>query len=1067
MSHHLQHISVRVGLSEYGDALIYGTKEAYGLVPAMYLKQLLFAWHEPSFYGTELQTEQTPEVELIVLPAEQVIPFFAEAELLHHVRWSWEDEAATLRQLAPALLACLNEKKYLPSLAAYRRGRLQWKWDAEQLLRTVPRAQRQALQSTLKHDVSPELLAGLQAAFSAAVSEQYYNSEAENADLRREFPALFDRNNSTAGLDESTWLVTIGWKSDMAPFRPALQLLEPEDTNSGWRLRLVLQDKQDETHLVPVQLRLDGSAHGDWPTGWEAPIGDRSTNWREQLRAVLPIQQFGTDDDMIGRSLNNEQAWRFLSQYSNRLLQAGWLVLLPAWWETARRKRPKLKAKISEDEEKRTGKSFFGLDALIDFDWRVAIGETELSEDEFLELAEKHERLALFRGQWIVLDPELLEQIRRAMSGIDRRRGLSFQDVLQLHLMRQGKAAESEEEEQDEELLEMQRIEIEVELNAQLEELIRQISQQNELPLIPIPAGLQAQLRPYQQEGFSWLSFLRRFGLGACLADDMGLGKTIQLITYLLHIREDAARVAQMELSDAIHAVHVNSIDVNTVDVNAVHVNAMDTTSTTKRPSKTAPSHSHAEDESEQTGNARSISGAEAEAGDAHSISTMLQAADTPTSLVICPTSVLGNWQKEIARFAPSLRVALHYGSKRSSGDDFQQLVEQHDVILTSYATASLDQELLQTVTWATVCLDEAQNIKNAQTRQSQTVRSLHALHRVALTGTPIENRLAELWSIYDFITPGYLGGMKGFQDRFATPIEKEQDEERTLELQRMVKPFMLRRTKKDPNIQLNLPEKNEMKTYLNLTPEQGAMYDQAVNQLMQQVNQLQGMKRKGAILSALTQLKLLCDHPDLVHMPQTLEEGQEPEEISMENDALINRSAKLERLLEMVRELREEGEKCLIFTQYIGMGQMMQRILSEELNEPVLYLNGSTSKTARDRMIEQFQAPGEPNIFILSLKAGGVGLNLTAASHVFHVDRWWNPAVENQATDRAYRMGQQRNVQVHKFISLGTLEERIDEMLESKQQLSNNIIATSEGWITELSNDELQSLFSLRREFS
>lgn len=1029
MSHHLQHISVRVGLSEYGDALIYGTKEAYGLVPAMYLKQLLFAWHEPSFYGTELQIEQTPEVELIVLPAEQVIPFFAEAELLHHVRWSWEEEAATLRLLAPALLACLNDKKYLPSLAAYRRGRLQWKWDAEQLLRAVPRAQRQALQSALKNDVTPEMLAGLQAAFSASVSERYYNSEAENADLRREFPALFDRNNSTAGLDESTWLITIGWKSDTAPFRPALQLLEPEDTNSGWRLRLVLQDKQDETHLVPVQLRLDGLARGDWPTGWEAPVQDRSANWREQLRAVLPIQQFGTDDDMIGRSLSNEQAWRFLSQYSNRLLQAGWLVLLPAWWETARRKRPKLKAKLSEDEDKRTGKSFFGLDALIDFDWRVAIGETELTEDEFLELAEKQERLALFRGQWIVLDPELLEQIRRAMSGIDRRRGLSFQDVLQLHLMRQGKSAGAEEAEaEDEELLEMQRIEIEVELNAQLDELIRQISQQNELPLIPIPDGLQAQLRPYQQEGFSWLSFLRRFGLGACLADDMGLGKTIQLITYLLHIREDAARMTQMEITHA------------------------ETIAARQAEAQSDPSVMSDDDRSS-----------------AQQYGKDIEDQYTPTFLVVCPTSVLGNWQKEIARFAPSLRVALHYGSKRTSGDDFQRLVEQHDVILTSYATASLDQELLQTITWATVCLDEAQNIKNAQTRQSQTVRSLHALHRVALTGTPIENRLAELWSIYDFITPGYLGGMKGFQDRFATPIEKEQDEERTLELQRMVKPFMLRRTKKDPNIQLNLPEKNEMKTYLNLTPEQGAMYDQAVNQLMQQVNQLQGMKRKGAILSALTQLKLICDHPDLVHMPQTLEEGQyqEPEELSMENDALINRSAKLERLLEMVRELREEGEKCLIFTQYIGMGQMIQRILSEELNEPVLYLNGSTSKTARDRMIEQFQAPGEPNIFILSLKAGGVGLNLTAASHVFHVDRWWNPAVENQATDRAYRMGQQRNVQVHKFISLGTLEERIDEMLESKQQLSNNIIATSEGWITELSNDELQSLFSLRREFS
>lgn len=1034
MSHHLQHIQIRVGMSEYGDALIYGTKESYGFVPALYLKHLLFAWHKPSFYGTQLQMEQTPEVELIVLPAEQVIPFFAEAPLLHHVQWDWEGDADALRQLAPALLNCLNDKKYLPSLGAYRRGKLQWKWDPEYLLKSVSRTKRQELQRLLQTGVEPELLEGLQASFSANVSEMYYNTEAEAADLRREYPQLFDRNNSTAGMDENSWLVSIGWKSDSAPFRPALQLVEPEEDNNGWQLRLILQDKTDETHLVPVRLSMNGQADGDWPTAWQQHVLDRSAGWREQLRAVLPIHQFGTEHDMIGRSLNNEQAWRFLSQYSNRLLQSGWLVLLPAWWEAARRKRPKLKAKVSEEEEKRTGKSFFGLDALIDFDWRIAIGETELTEDEFLELAEKQERLALFRGQWIVLDPELLEQIRRAMQGIDRRRGLSFQDVLQLHLMRRSKQSGEEEDVVDAEEEEFQRIEIEVELNEHLNGLISQISQQNDMPLIPVPAGLHAQLRPYQQEGFSWLSFLRRFGLGACLADDMGLGKTIQLITYLLHIKEDAETEAER-----LHQIVLQSMEQNDAQqLQHTQLAAAFSTSISEQIQPTA---------------------------EQDSALLVSPSVSSPTSLVVCPTSVLGNWQKEISRFAPSLRVALHYGSKRLSGDAFQQLVDDHDVILTSFATASLDQELLQTVTWATICLDEAQNIKNAQTRQSQTVRSLHALHRVAMTGTPIENRLAELWSIYDFITPGYLGSMKGFQDRFATAIEKEHDEERTQNLQQLVKPFMLRRTKKDPNIQLNLPEKNEMKTYINLTPEQGVMYDQAVNQLMQQMNQLQGMKRKGAILSALTQLKQICDHPALVHTVSPQEEGEE-EETDWSIDALISRSAKLERLVEMVRELRAEGEKCLIFTQYIGMGQIIQKVLSEDMNESVLYLNGSTSKTARDRMIEQFQSPGEPNIFILSLKAGGVGLNLTAANHVFHVDRWWNPAVENQATDRAYRMGQQRDVQVHKFISLGTLEERIDEMLESKQQLSNNIISTSEGWITELSNDELQSLFSLRREW-
>ncbi|ANF95254.1 DEAD/DEAH box helicase [Paenibacillus bovis] len=1055
MSHYLQNITIQAGISEYGDALIYGSKEAYGFVPAMYLKHLLFAWHEPSFYGTELEVEQTPEVELIILPAEQVISFFADQKLLHHVNWKWEGEAAQLHLLAPYLLSSLDNKKYMPSLNAYRRGKLQWKWDTEEVLKAAGRKRQKAEVQTILKEADSDFLQGLQAAYSAAVSERYYNDEAEAADLRREYPQLFDRNNSTAGLDENTWLVSIGWKSDMAPFRPALQLLEPEDTNSGWRLRLVLQDKADETHLVPVRLEMSGYAEGDWPDGWEHHVRDRSAGWREQLRAVLPVTQFATEQDMIGRTLNNEQAWRFLSQYSNRLLQSGWLVLLPAWWEAARRKRPKLKAKVSEEEEKRTGKSFFGLDALIDFDWRVSIGETELTEEEFAELAEKQERLALFRGQWIVLDPELLEQIRRAMNGIDRRRGLSFQDVLQLHLMRQSRAAKEEENEAEEE--ENQRIEIEVELNEHLAGLISQISQQNDMPLIPVPAALNAQLRPYQQEGFSWLSFLRRFGLGACLADDMGLGKTIQLITYLLHIKEDAAsetlRLSRLLLETAEEDIQHSQLAA-AADTVSDPMNRLDSANRINHAGATTMDNREQNDKADK---------------EAAAILQVSPAVSNPTSLVVCPTSVLGNWQKEIMRFAPSLKVALHYGSKRLSSDNFHQLVSEHDVILTSYATASLDQSLLQEVTWATICLDEAQNIKNAQTRQSQTVRSLSALHRVALTGTPIENRLAELWSIYDFITPGYLGSMKGFQDRFAQAIEKEQDEQRTLDLQKLVKPFMLRRTKKDPNIQLNLPEKNEMKTYINLTPEQGVMYDQAVNQLMQHMNDLEGMKRKGAILSALTQLKQICDHPALLHTRAQTPDPEETEipDVPEDLEALVSRSAKMERLLEMVRELRSKDEKCLIFTQYIGMGQIIQRVLSEDLDEPVLYLNGSTSKTARDRMIEQFQSPGEPNIFILSLKAGGVGLNLTAANHVFHVDRWWNPAVENQATDRAYRMGQTRDVQVHKFISLGTLEERIDEMLESKQQLSNNIISTSEGWITELSNDELQSLFSLRREWA
>ncbi|GBF78379.1 putative helicase, partial [Paenibacillus sp. 598K] len=605
---------------------------------------------------------------------------------------------------------------------------------------------------------------------------------------------------------------------------------------------------------------------------------------------------------------------------------------------------------------------------------------------EFAELIARGERLVKFRDRWIALDPALIAQIRRMMEGMDKREGLSFQDVLHLHLLSQREMAGDEAGDGNDQASEADeaRVQLEVELNAHLTGLIARINQQREWPALEPPTGLRAELRSYQRDGYAWLAFLRRYGLGACLADDMGLGKTVQLIAYLLHTKEQSEEEARLP------------------------------------------------------------------------------------SLIICPTSVLGNWQKELARFAPSLSVSMHYGARRKSGEAFQEEARRADVVLTSYATASLDQELLSSFQWGAVCLDEAQNIKNAQTRQAIAVKSLPALHRIALTGTPVENRLAELWSIYDFIVPTYLGSAKAFQERFAAPIERERDARRTAELQRLVKPFLLRRKKKDPAIQLDLPDKNEMKTYVPLTSEQAALYDSIVKELLEKLKELDGIQRKGAILGTLTRLKQACNHPALLDEDTAVEPGEAPPT----PEAIAARSAKLERLLAMVQELRAEDERCLIFTQYIGMGKMIQDVLQRELGEPVLYLNGSTPKAQRDRMIERFQSrdlpPAEqPSVFILSLKAGGVGLNLTAANHVFHFDRWWNPAVENQATDRAYRMGQTRDVQVHKFISLGTLEERIDEMLESKQQLSDNVITSSEGWITELSNEALTELFSLRRDWS
>ncbi|WP_225446479.1 DEAD/DEAH box helicase [Paenibacillus rhizovicinus] len=1080
-------ISITVRLSEHGDALIYGSLESAGLASGMFVKQRLFAWHEPSFYGTDLQIEKLQdEIELVVLPAEMVIPFFADRKLLMtHFIWQFEGDASRLVSLAPALEACIAEQKYMPSFAAFRAGKLRWTWDAEALdvrARKALRALRgsgaagaagggteadawsrqsgggsargklggrgllaaeaeRALDARRaadtaraadaerasavvvddedddwydwdggdtaeEADISAGFFEGVQAAFSAAVFQRYYSSEETAGDLRRDFPMLFarDRAAAAAGMDERAWLVAAGWKADTLPFRPLLQLSEPEDADAGWRLALMLQDKLEPAKLVPVRLAMDGEAFGTWPSGWTPHVRERSASWLAHLQASLPEERLaGSRTDLLNGPLTDGAAWQFLTADSQRLLSAGWQVLLPGWWEEASRKKPRLRAKVRPGEGAPAGegagggqKSFFGLDSLIDFDWRVSIGDAELSEDEFKELVARGERLVQFRGQWVPLDPALLAQIRKAMAGVDPRKGLSFQDVLQLHLKsaaaaafrdaairakEDGASAEAEEEDED-------GIPVEVELNAHLAKLMDQLTGQSEWPAIDVPASLHAELRSYQQDGFAWLAFLRRFGLGACLADDMGLGKTIQFITYLLHVSEAAAASGE------------------------------------RRP-----------------------------------------------SLLVCPTSVLGNWQKEVRRFAPSLRILLHYGSKRLTGDAFFEEAGEADLVLTSYATATLDQENLSRYTWSTICLDEAQNIKNAGTKQSAAVKSFPARHRIALTGTPIENRLSELWSIYDFTNPGYLGSARAFGEQFAQAIERERDEKRTQELQRLVKPFMLRRKKKDPAIMLDLPEKNEMKTYIHLTAEQSALYEQTVGELMQQVKKLEGIQRKGAILSALTQLKQLCDHPVLL-TKEAVPLPEDKDEAAAEIAALISRSAKLERLLDLVQELREEGERCLIFTQYIGMGQMLQRVLSQEIGEPVLYLHGGTSKTARDRMIDEFQSRSlpeaqQPNIFILSIKAGGVGLNLTAANHVFHFDRWWNPAVENQATDRAYRMGQTRDVQVHKFISLGTLEERIDEMLESKQQLSDDVITSSEGWITELSTDALRDLFTLRREWS
>jgi len=424
----------------------------------------------------------------------------------------------------------------------------------------------------------------------------------------------------------------------------------------------------------------------------------------------------------------------------------------------------------------------------------------------------------------------------------------------------------------------------------------------------------------------------------------------------------------------------------------------------------------------------------------------------TGPALLVSPTSVVGNWRHEIKRFAPSLRVMVHQGPTRLSGEGFTEGLKAVDVVLTSYAILTRDVELLKSVQWASVTLDEAQNIKNPATKAAQAARSLQADHRLAMTGTPIENRLSELWSILHFLNPGYLGSREAFRTRFGVPIERYNSESAAQILRKLTTPFILRRVKTDPNVINDLPEKFENKVYCALTAEQATLYEAIVREEMEAVETAESaMQRRGNVLRMLTRLKQICNHP--AHF---LKE-QEP--------SMTGRSGKLMRLLEMVDEVTSNSEAALIFTQYAEMGHLLQTYLTEQFSENVLFLHGETPSHKRDALIQQFQSSDGPLLFILSLKAGGTGLNLTRANHVFHFDRWYNPAVENQATDRAFRIGQSKNVQVHKLICLGTLEEKIDELIERKRDLADRIVGQGEGWLSEMSTDDLRDLVSLRRE--
>lgn len=543
----------------------------------------------------------------------------------------------------------------------------------------------------------------------------------------------------------------------------------------------------------------------------------------------------------------------------------------------------------------------------------------------------------------------------------------------------------------------------EVEPQKALADMLAKLRDHSRLEAADDPPGFGAQLRDYQKRGLAWVAFLESLGLNGCLADDMGLGKTIQVLARLVQERSGGS------------------------------------TPLTDRAASPCIDMSKTEGRAPSGAEERSPSGVEGN----HAI---------PPTLLIAPTSVIGNWKREIERFAPDLRAFIHHGTVRTQeAARFRQTCLEHDVVITSYALARKDEKLLSPIRWRRVVLDEAQNIKNPGSAQTKAVLKFSAEHRLALTGTPVENRLLDLWSIFNFLNPGYLGKQSQFRQRYELPIQRDNDPGRAETLKRLIEPFVLRRVKTDPDIIRDLPDKLENKQFCNLCQEQASLYEAVVRDVEQRLGGAEAIDRQGLILSTLTRLKQICNHP-----AQFLHDGSQ---------FTGERSPKLERLCDMLGDVIGEEESALVFTQFAEVGGQLERHLRETLDCPVFYLHGGVPATKRERMISEFQDPDTgPGVFVLSLRAGGVGITLTKANHVFHFDRWWNPAVEDQATDRAFRIGQQKNVFVHKFITLGTLEERIDRLIEEKKQVASLIVGNDESWLSRLDNQTFKELIALNR---
>jgi non-specific serine/threonine protein kinase len=699
-----------------------------------------------------------------------------------------------------------------------------------------------------------------------------------------------------------------------------------------------------------------------------------STSDRKRLLALLqPVQRAAERSPLVkaladSGQLYQPQAWtpeeahRFLKE-TPALEESGVIVRVPGWWSGRSAPRPRVTITVGDQAP-----AGLGVEALLDFDVRLTLGDEAISEAELRELRARHGELVLFKGRWIEVDREKLDELlrrwkeARAAAG----EGLSFVEAMRLLAgaeLAPGDAA-----------LPLDPDWTGVRPGSWLSEVLASLRGERGAAEAEPGEALRTELRPYQRQGVRWLWTLARLGLGGCLADDMGLGKTVQVLALLLLLKRRRA----------LPGPH----------------------------------------------------------------------------LLVVPASLLANWRAEAARFAPSLRVLVAHPSAapREALESLGPVsLEDQDLLVVSYGGVRR-MEWLSRTPFGLVVLDEAQAVKNPAAAQTRAVKALRGKVRLALTGTPVENRPGDLWSIFDFLNPGLLGSAREFGlflkragTAAAAPPDGAPPLQRYGALRALIRPYVLRRLKTDPTVIRDLPSKTEVKAWCGLTRRQAALYAESVEELareMQRVSPAEKMRRRGMVLSYLLRLKQICNHPS-----QWLDDGRYAAE----------ESGKFARLREIAEVVASRQEKALVFTQFREMTEPLARFLGGVFGRAGVVLHGQTRVKDRAGLVRRFQEDDAVPFLVLSLKAGGTGLNLTAATHVIHFDRWWNPAVEDQATDRAFRIGQTRGVLVHKLVCRGTVEERIDAMLEQKQLLSRELLqGADEIRLTELDDRELLRLVSL-----